>query len=79
MLRIIFQTHFLVVDQDQDVNDSYKGRNAQKLAIPIVSTIFIQSCIENNKVLNYQDFTVTDKPSSELFAKGKIIGKIITS
>lgn len=65
----------MVVDQDQDYQDSYKGRTAEKCCIPIVSLAFIDACVNEGKLVNYQDYALSGKPNTESFAKGKIIGK----
>ncbi|RDD38355.1 Poly [ADP-ribose] polymerase 4 [Trichoplax sp. H2] len=67
------KTHFLVVDQNEDYLDSYKGRTADKLAIPVVSVDFIHACNEKQAFLNHQEFLVSVKLSPELFAQGKVV------
>lgn len=65
----------MIVDQEQDFHDSYKGRTAEKLCIPIVSLAFIDACINEGKLVNYQDYVLSGKPVADSFAKGKIVGK----
>ena len=59
----------------EKAQDSYKSRMAQKWGIPVVSVMFIESCIESGKLLEPDQFVVAGKTPSEELSSGKIVGK----
>lgn len=69
------QTTHLVVNNAEKAQDSYKGRMAQKWGIPIVSLSFIQSCLDDGKLLEPDAFVVAGRTASEELSSGKIVGK----
>ena len=48
---------------------------AQKWGIPVVSTTFIEACIESCRLVEADGFVVAGKTASQELSSGKIIGK----
>lgn len=71
------QTSYLVVNNAEKAQDSYKSRMAQKWGIPVVSTSFIEDSVAAGKLLEADNFTVAGKTASEQLSVGKIVGELI--
>ena len=61
----------LVKNDNKDV-DSYKCKSAFKLGIPVVHIDYIYKYL-NNEIVNFKDYLIVNKESSEYFKKGKIL------
>ena len=70
------QTTYLVVNNVEKAQDSYKSRIAGKWGIPVVSTQFVTECLSAGKLLEADPFLVVGKTAAEQFSTGKIIGKL---
>ena len=68
------QTTYLVVNNAEKAQDSYKSRMAGKWGIPVVSTQFIAECLSAGRLLEADQFLVVGKTAAEQFSTGKIIG-----
>ncbi|KAL4233481.1 Protein mono-ADP-ribosyltransferase parp4 [Mactra antiquata] len=62
-----------VVCNDPEKTDvSYKCRMAAKYDLPVVSINWIKQCIEQNRILNTDDYLIAGKTKSDKLAAGKI-------
>ncbi len=68
------QTTYLVVNNAEKAQDSYKSRMAIKWGIPVVSLAFVAECLSAGKLLEADKFLVVGKTAAEEFSTGKIIG-----
>lgn len=50
---------------------------AQKWCIPVVSTSFIEACVDAGKLVQADDFVVAGKTASQELSSGKIVGKLL--
>jgi len=55
-------------------NDTYKTRKARQLRIPVVSSSYVEKCIENHQLLDVDDFIVYGETKKSKFIKGKVEG-----
>ncbi len=69
------QTTFLVVNNSEKAQDSYKSRMAAKWGIPIVSLAFIAECLSVGRLVETDQFVVVGRTAAEEFSSGKIVGE----
>lgn len=62
---------------NKDITETYKGRAALKLGIPIVSLAFVDDCIEKQKALDSEEYLVAGNTSAKQFSCGIIKGNYI--
>ncbi|XP_028417262.1 protein mono-ADP-ribosyltransferase PARP4-like isoform X3 [Dendronephthya gigantea] len=60
------------VSENKEVDDTYKGRAALKLGIPIVSLSFIDDCAEQQKLLESDEYLTIGKSLANQFSSGII-------
>ncbi len=63
-----------MVNNVEKAQDSYKSRMAQKWGAPVVTTEFINKCIEKGVLLDTDPFMVVGNTADKEFSTGKIIG-----
>ncbi len=61
----------MVLDNSDHLG-SYKCRQAHKLDIPIVSTDFLQACVDEGKLVHTKHYLLEKSINSQKFDKGKI-------
>ena len=64
------------MSENKDVKETYKGRTALKLGIPIVSFSFIDECTKQQKVLDADDYLTVGKSTAEQFSSGIVKGSL---
>ena len=64
------------MSENHDVTETYKGRTALKLGIPIVSFSFIDKCTEQQKLLDGDDYLTVGKSTAKQFSSGIIKGNL---
>ncbi|XP_064404134.1 protein mono-ADP-ribosyltransferase PARP4-like isoform X3 [Halichondria panicea] len=70
------KTTYLVVNNAEKAQDSYKSRMATKWGIPVVSLAFVAECLSAGKLLEADKFLVVGKTAAEEFSTGKIIASM---
>ena len=64
------------MSENHDVTETYKGRTALKLGIPIVSFLFIDECTKQQKLLDGDDYLTVGKSTAKQFSSGIIKGNL---
>ena len=68
------QCSHLVVDDHENVSDTYKARTALKYGVPVVSLTFIDDCLKAERLLVADDYIAVGQTKAEEFGSGKIVG-----
>ena len=63
------------MSESADISETYKGRTALKLGIPIVSLTFIDECAKQQKLVDSDEYLVIGKSALKQFSSGIIKGK----
>lgn len=64
----------MVVSNAEKAIESYKGRQAVKLNVPLVSMSFVDDCIQSGKLLDADPYIVSGNSRSQQLQAGKIEG-----
>lgn len=65
-----------VIVTDAPSTDTYKCRKAVELSIPVVSVDYIHDCIDQCRLLDFDDYIVVGRKRAEQLESGKISGKV---
>ncbi|CAB3999367.1 Hypothetical predicted protein, partial [Paramuricea clavata] len=60
------------VSENKEITETYKGRTAVKLGIPIVSLSFIDDCAQQQKLLDSDEYLLVGKYTAKQFSSGII-------
>ena len=69
-----FQTKYFV-SENKEIDDTYKGRTALKLGVPIVSLSFIDDCTKQQKLLESDEYLTVGNSLANQFSSGIIKGR----
>ena len=70
----LLQCSHLVVDDHENVSDTYKARTALKYGVPVVSLTFIDDCLKAERLLEADGYIAVGQTKAEEFGSGKIVG-----
>ena len=70
---ITAQTKFMLMNNAEKAQDSYKAKTALKKGIPIVGIGYLDACIEAQKLLDPDKYLITGSTASSSFGEGKIL------
>ena len=62
------------MSENKEITETYKGRTAVKLGIPIVSLSFIDDCAQQQKLLDSDEYLLVGKSAAKQFSSGIIKG-----
>ena len=74
---ITAQTKFLLMNNAEKVQDSYKAKTAAKKSIPIVGVGYLDACIEAETLLDPDKYLLAGNLAVKSFDAGKIIASAI--
>ncbi|KAI6659080.1 Poly polymerase 4 [Oopsacas minuta] len=70
---ITAQTKFMLMNNPDKAQDSYKAKTALKKGIPVVGIGYLDACIEEGKLLDTDKYLLTGSTASLSFGSGKIV------
>ena len=70
---ITAQTKFMLMNNAEKAQDSYKAQTALKKGIPIVGIGYLDACIEAQKLLDPDKYLISGNTAASSFGAGKIL------
>ena len=65
------------MSENKEIIETYKGRTAVKLGIPIVSLSFSDDCTQQQRLLDSDEYLLVGKSAAKRFSSGIIKGNFV--